>query len=128
MIALLVIVVPIILQNPSDLVYPVAENDLQWGRWNLIQKCRDDFQKFLWLIKCMSNERILDMTEKEEVRRCKIWTVRWTWNRWLSVINYSITFEQWTQQLSMWRCNRRASGFLSLGKMFFGPAVTWHCQ
>jgi phosphatidylglycerophosphate synthase len=29
MIALLVIVVPIILQNPSDLVYPVAENDLQ---------------------------------------------------------------------------------------------------
>jgi hypothetical protein len=54
----------------------VAENRHHFWRLNFIQKLGDCFQQLFWLVEGLPDERGLHMTEKPEVRWCKIRTVR----------------------------------------------------
>jgi hypothetical protein len=65
----LVIGVSIVLQNPFDSAYPVANNNLQFWSLNLTEKCDDALKKILWGLECLADERILDLAEKPEVRK-----------------------------------------------------------
>jgi hypothetical protein len=53
----------------------VAENRNHFWRLNFIQKLGDCPQQLFWLVEDLADERSLHMTEKPEVRWCKISTV-----------------------------------------------------
>jgi hypothetical protein len=55
----------------------VAENRDYFWRLNFIQKLGDRLQQLFWLVEGLTDERSFHMTEKPEVRWCKIGTVRW---------------------------------------------------
>jgi hypothetical protein len=74
-ILLFMIVLSIVFQNPFDSADPVAKNDLQFRRLNLVQKCDNALKKVLWVFERLADERSLEMPKKPEVRRCQIWTV-----------------------------------------------------
>jgi hypothetical protein len=55
----------------------VAENRDHFWRLNCIQKLDDLLQQLFWLVEGLADEPSLHMTEKPEVRWCKIKTVWW---------------------------------------------------
>jgi hypothetical protein len=62
-----VVVVSIVLENPSDSLDPEVENDFQFCRLNFIQKLGDCLEKLFWLVGRPACQRILHMAEEPEV-------------------------------------------------------------
>jgi hypothetical protein len=58
-------------------LYPVAENRDHFWRLNFIQKLGDCLQQLFWTVERLVDERSLHITEKAEVRWCKIRTATW---------------------------------------------------
>jgi hypothetical protein len=57
----------IILQNPSDFIDPVIENEMQFRGMACIQTCCDAQKQFLSFTKRLANERILYITQKSKI-------------------------------------------------------------
>jgi hypothetical protein len=66
----------ILWQYLLDSLEPVAKNDFLFGAINLIQRCIDVIEKFLWLAKHLVSQSGLQMAEARKVRGCQIRAIR----------------------------------------------------